>query len=862
LEIQNNHLRESTLKKVINKLGKKRIYVISILLVALLGFGFSCIVWGAYLQKTKQTGILKMFLIRISEFDFSFIPKHIEGRITNIENFFIDVKFENWEKIRYYREKALANGLITSEMKQWVPANIRYNNHTYNVDISITGVTTNHLIQPSKWSLSVKVKDQKTIMGLRKFALLIPWTRGYLTDWIATEILKSQSVIGLRSNFVNVSINGKDGGLYYLEERFDKRLIENNQLSEGIMFKLTDNGLDVYGLKKIIKNEELSSQLIKLKRMIHGFLTGEICAERIFDLKKLATLYVVTDILNAKHAGLKNNMRFYFNPITSLIEPIGREWEYLRRETYFQKSLSIEKPNHADWAHLVLGKDLVLNKIFNSFAFQEEYIKQASILSNPEYLDSLFNIKKNVIEDLLNKIYKENPFYEFPIDLLHKNQERIKKKIYPTLQYINVYYNHTNADSVFLSVENKIELPVEIHYFKYNSKTEIFPADRILLKSNYKTTTTNQNISFRLSNHIRPYDFSSDSLEVYYSVLGNNEIKKAVVYPVEMTENDFSNINPTRRPSNINEFPFLIVNKDAKMIEFPDETCAIQKDLIIPVGYTVSAKPGCIINLTNSAKIISYSPIVFFGKSNNLIHITSSDSTGQGIVVFSCERVSELSYVIFENLSNISDFGWNLRGAITFYESQVNINNCVFSKNLRGDDYLNIVRTNFNILNTTFTNTNADAFDSDFCRGTIENVKFLHAGNDAIDISGTNVKIENVYMDNIGDKGISAGENSQVVANNVIVENSQIAICSKDKSKIKISNTSIKNSQIAFTAYQKKSEFGSGFIEGFKVKIENVPLPYLIETNSICTIDGEIQSSNNERVKDDLYGVKYGKGGK
>jgi len=245
----------------------------------------------------------------------------------------------------------------------------------------------------------------------------------------------------------------------------------------------------------------------------------------------------------------------------------------------------------------------------------------------------------------------------------------------------------------------------------------------------YKTATTNQNISFRLSNYIRPYDFSSDSLEVYYSILGNNEIKKTVVFPIEMTKNDFSNINPTTQPSNINEFPFLIVNNDAKLIEFPDETCTIQKALIIPVGYTVSAKPGCIINLTNSAKIISYSPIVFFGKSNNLIHVTSSDSTGQGIVVFSCERVSELSYVSFENLSNISDFGWNLRGAITFYESPVNINNCTFSNNLRGDDYLNIVRTDFNILNTTFTNTNADAFDSDFCTGTIENVKFFQVGN-------------------------------------------------------------------------------------------------------------------------------------
>jgi len=175
---------------------------------------------------------------------------------------------------------------------------------------------------------------------------------------------------------------------------------------------------------------------------------------------------------------------------------------------------------------------------------------------------------------------------------------------------------------------------------------------------------------------------------------------------------------------------------------------------------------------------------------------------------------------------------------------------------------LNIVRSKFDIYNTLFIDILSDAFDSDFCTGTIENVKFLQVGNDAIDISGTNLKIENVYMDNIGDKGLSAGENSQVVANNVKVENSEIAICSKDKSKIKISNTIIKNCQIAFTAYQKKSEFGSGFIEGFKVKMENVSVPYLIETNSICTIDGEIQSSNNESVKDVLYGVKYGKSGK
>ena len=57
---------------------------------------------------------------------------------------------------------------------------------------------------------------------------------------------------------------------------------------------------------------------------------------------------------------------------------------------------------------------------------------------------------------------------------------------------------------------------------------------------------------------------------------------------------------------------FLIVNNNSKLIEFPNEQCDIFKDLIIPKGYIVSASPGCKINLINSSKIVSYSPLLFF----------------------------------------------------------------------------------------------------------------------------------------------------------------------------------------------------------------------------------------------------------
>ena len=65
-----------------------------------------------------------------------------------------------------------------------------------------------------------------------------------------------------------------------------------------------------------------------------------------------------------------------------------------------------------------------------------------------------------------------------------------------------------------------------------------------------------------------------------------------------------------------------------------------------------------------------------------------------------------------------------------------------------------------------------------------------------------------------------------------------------------------------FTAFQKKSEFGPGKIQGQRIEMKDVALPYIIENLSQCTIDQLVIKSNNDKVKDILYGVKYGKSSK
>lgn len=870
MEIQNK-LSPNFFKKFIGIIKKNRALKVIFLLSSMFIFSFGCIIYGGYLNKTRQNIKIGKFVISLSEFDFSFIPNKINGLSAKVEKFNLDIKFIDFEKLRYDREKALKRvNKAKVDKHQEVPATLKYNGEIYNVSVSLTGIdgvipSDMHIIHPNKkWSYAIKVKDGKTIMGMRKFALLVPRARGYLTDWIAIKLLKSRDVIGIRNDFIEVDINGENLGIFYLEEKFDKRLLENNNRKEGIIFRLDKKELSIQGKSKVLESDRLSSQAVLLQELWYKLLNDEIEPHEFFDFKKLASFAVVSDIMDSKHALGLWNMRFYFNPYTLLCEPIGREWQYLQEPvknrfiTLFDNdnALLIEKPkSHSQTEyHEIILDNSPMFKNGCGLIFKELYLKEAEILSRQSYLDSVL-LSDNALDTLLKKVYKENPFYKFPLEELHKNQDYILKKINPEEPIIETYFDGITKDSISILVKNKIDLPVEISYLNYNSDKIIIPPNRMIIEANFESNGEEQTITFPLPTDENRLSFSTDFLEVYFSILGLRKIKKTIVFPKKFINQDISILNNVKQIGNINEFKFLSINEKSKTIEFLEKKCEISKDLIIPEGYFLTAKPGCNIDLTNSAKIISYSPLLFFGRRDSLINISSSDNTGQGILVLNSKKISELSYVSVDNLSNISEFGWNLQGVITFYESPINMINCILKGNLSGNNILNIVRTDFNIVDTNFTNIFSNAFGSNYSRGNMKNVKFINVQHNAIDISGTNMKIDSIFMDKIGYTGINIKEESQLIAKNVTIENSKIAICSKDKSKILVSDIALNNNQIGFTAFQSKFEFGPGFINGSRVKIENTPIQYLIESNSTCTIDGKIKISNTDKEKNILNSI-------
>ena len=87
--------------------------------------------YGAKLYEEGKMGSLNDRLSNALVSKLSFIPNYFKGVFTPIDQFNIDIKFIDLEKLRYYREQALFHGIIKPEFKDFeVPAKLNFNNKT------------------------------------------------------------------------------------------------------------------------------------------------------------------------------------------------------------------------------------------------------------------------------------------------------------------------------------------------------------------------------------------------------------------------------------------------------------------------------------------------------------------------------------------------------------------------------------------------------------------------------------------------------------------------------------------------------------------------------------------------------------
>ena len=219
--------------------------------------------------------------------------------------------------------------------------------------------------------------------------------------------------------------------------------------------------------------------------------------------------------------------------------------------------------------------------------------------------------------------------------------------------------------------------------------------------------------------------------------------------------------------------------------------------------------------------------------------------------VLQAEGLSRMEHVEFHGLSNPAREYWFLTGAVTFYESDINILDCKFIDS-RCEDSLNLIRSNVKIVRAIFRNSQFDALDCDFVHGSIADSKFYDSGNDALDFSGSEIRISGVDIEGAGDKGLSAGEASLVDVDSLTVRKAKVGVASKDKSEVSLRRLLVADSKVGLAVYKKKSEFGPGSIKATRPKFEQLEIDYLVEKKSKLFLNGRLISGKRISLKEEM----------
>lgn len=830
----------------------------------LLALNFFFFILGAYLQRA---GELKKIYYSVLE-----IPEVI--KINSYEIFGLN-KFKTLQIDIDFKNKKKLDGIITDlgeyaiyTEDDWVDASLIYNDKQHFIKLRPAGTHSDHRLAFNKQSFRIEIKKDNYVEGLRKFSLTEFERRSFYSEWIFQKMLEDEGLVSHKMRVVNLKLNGKVHGIMLLQEQYDKLLLERNNLTESVIIgiekdnyfsEINDNKINSYfpySIKKdyfknsdlkitsnktVSKNDRLSSlKKIALKKL-ESFRQNKIDASEVFDVEKIAKIFALRSLLASAEFDWRD-LKFYLNPYTNKLEPIGKEISSLLGTKQFMK-------NYFVWERIIdkeFGENSFLKNLFSDRKIYEAYLNELNRVSKKNYIDNFIEKHGGELNELISKINKFKK-YDFSYDHLKKSSSLISNKL-NSKNNINAYMDIDDLKNI-----NNIKvINLIVKAYKHN----LISPECISYKNiDYFCTTNHENkkktfldnnklflkLEFEKTNKQLVDILDKNKLKLnYYNFIKNSTSKKNI----QLYDKPFFNkpLNQVDLQNNLKRYSWLDLNTQKKTVNIKKGEWTLDEDLNIPDEYKLIINEGTSIDL-NGHNIIVNAPIFFMGNPKERITIYQKNNleveTG-GLFINSRNQKSEISYVNFYNLRKVIDY---LPGSITFYNSNIEINNTNFTSNFVADDYINLVNSNFIIRNSNFISTNQDAIDSDFSNGSIKKTDFYTIGNDAIDFSGSTATIDEVKISNTVDKGVSVGEKSKVHINHISLEDLKFGIISKDLSELKIDNLNFENVKYLFAAYIKKKNYGPATIKFFDKN------NYINKDNIIVDAKSKILIDSNGKTK-------------
>jgi len=347
----------------------------------------------------------------------------------------------DWSTIDSLNRRVVNTQLVNSSYKEYVPAFASMDNQNTAVKIRLKGDKMDHYTTTPP-SFRVKVKKDQTLFGTNKLSLQAITSRNFPMEWMYHKLLASEDILSLNMDIVELKINDIET-ITTFEEHFTHFLTDRFNRPRGTILCISESLFwdKFQGLPSMEEEEALyltspikvlddglamdSIEIIKSIALFDDYRNQRKPVQEVFDVKKLALFVALSELCNAHHALRWHNTRYYYNPQSKRLEPIG-----------FDATIGTLKKKFLFDDELV--KAFSKEKLFKSRVFLTEYFKCLEKVSSEKFIDSFLQKEESGIDDLFSKTYKSDLFYKKTPGFLHWNAKWIRANLVAYKKRFNI----------------------------------------------------------------------------------------------------------------------------------------------------------------------------------------------------------------------------------------------------------------------------------------------------------------------------------------------------------------------------------------------------------------------------------------
>ncbi len=761
----------------------------------------------------------------------------------------IDLQIEetSYKKLTDKRQSAFATGNLIAGKEDLVPAKLRSEQADINVDIRLKGDLLDHL-RSKKWSFRILPEKGKSWKEMVEFSVHNSASRSHLNEWVFHQLLFREEVLTTQYDFIDFYINKEFLGVYAYEEHFGGTVLKNNERPPGPIIRINEDGLwnntqkrlrgdqlhwyesaliEPFDKEAILSSENLKEQFLIAQNLLFDFKNGNKKVSAVFDIEKLGKFYALVDLSIAFHATNSTNLRFYFNPSTGLLEPVGYDGYTDDGTGGFGLPSMIGQGfnQQIPKSEYAIKNNHFFYYLMSDMEFMAVYAKYLEQFTNKKYLEKIVEDLTLEAQERAKFIGKDYQGYAFDLNHFLRNGPKIQTVLYPIEEVsLRAYYLERSSGLSTIVLESFHKLPLEVLGTGEIEMIYSLTTPKILEAYNSDYPVTRDTVQVTGKNK-----------HLFFKTLGTDSIVHIPITkwapPTPLAARKNPDINT------LTNFDFITIHEQTIRIQRGNHE--LDNSLIIPNGYKVKMEAGCVLKLTNNASIISYSPIFALGTSDLPIHIYAKEGRGQGVAVIGTSGKSEFRHVVFQGLKSVRQGGQFFDGAVNFYEADVAFNYCSF-KDLFTKDGLSMVRSKMTMRNSNFATCSGDAIDADYSTSTLVDNQFDQIGKDAIEVSGGKLTLMNNTVQKCMNAAITANQKAIVRGMGIQqIINSKKGVQALDNSVVSIENIELTNVDQGFLVFKKDPSYEPGKLTIVQHKSTDVRKLYALEKGGILSLNGK-----------------------